>query len=84
MNAQTKSEEAIFETALALPLEQRAGYLDRACDKDPQLRQGVEALLRAHEKAGKFMEEPAAPLPPKPTIVLPTPRTEKPGDKIGH
>jgi len=61
---------------------ERAAYLAQACGNDAQLRQRVEALLRAHEKAGGFLEEPAAALPGK-TIVLSTPLTEKPGDHIG-
>ena len=62
---------------------ERAAYLTQACGNDAQLRQQVEALLLAHEKAGGFLEEPAAALPGG-TIVVPTPLTEKPGDRIGH
>ena len=61
---------------------ERAAYLTQACGNDAQLRQQVEALLLAHEKAGGFLEEPAAALPGN-TIVVPTPLTEKPGDRIG-
>ena len=62
---------------------ERAAYLAQACGNDAQLRQHVEALLQAHEKAGGFLEEPAAVLPGK-TIALSTPLTEKAGDHIGH
>jgi serine/threonine protein kinase/tetratricopeptide (TPR) repeat protein len=62
---------------------ERAAYLAKACGDDVQLRQQVEALLQAHEKAGGFLEDPAAALPGK-TIFLSTPLTEKPGDRIGH
>ncbi len=62
---------------------ERAAYLTQACGNDVQLRQHVEALLQAHEKAGGFLEEPAG-APPGKTIVVPTPLTEKPGDRIGH
>ena len=62
---------------------ERVAYLTQACGNDAQLRQHVEALLVAHEKAGGFLEEPAAALPGK-TIIVPTPLTEKPGDRIGH
>jgi WD40 repeat protein/serine/threonine protein kinase len=61
----------------------RAAYLSQACGEDAQLRQHVEALLQAHQKAGAFLEEPAPP-PPGMKIVLASPLTEKPGDKIGH
>ena len=62
---------------------ERAAYLSQACGNNVQLRQHVEALLVAHEKAGGFLEEPAA-APPGKTIVVSTPLTEKPGDRIGH
>ena len=62
---------------------ERAAYLTQACGNDVQLRQQVEALLQAHEKAGGFLEAPAAALPGK-TIVVSMPLTEKPGDRIGH
>ncbi|MEO1999974.1 MAG: WD40 repeat domain-containing serine/threonine protein kinase [Planctomycetaceae bacterium] len=37
---------------------QRAEVLNRACGDDLQLRGRVEALLRAHEDAGSFLERP--------------------------
>jgi hypothetical protein len=54
------SEETIF----ALALEQadpaaRAAFLDTACNGDAALRQRVEAMLRAHEQVGDFLERPA-------------------------
>ena len=74
---------AVFAGALVLTTpEERARYLDDACRGKPELRQRVEALLRAHEEAGVFLEEPAGPLAGK-TIALAMPLTEKPGDKIG-
>ena len=81
MNESTKREEEIFEAALALPPDQRAGHLDRACGGDSQLRKRVEALLQAHERAGEFLE---APPPANKTIALSIPLTEKPGDRIGR
>src|SRR5438874_3209807 len=39
---------------------QRRAYLDEACARRPELRQQVEHLLRLHEGAGSFLEEPAA------------------------
>jgi eukaryotic-like serine/threonine-protein kinase len=62
---------------------ERAAYLAQACGNDAQLRQHVEALLQAHEKAGGFLEGPAA-APPGKTVVVSTPLTEKPGDRIGR
>src|SRR5437870_5442692 len=75
--------ETIFDAARQLPVEQRAAYLNQACADDVQLRQQVEILLKAHESAGDFLEEPPASSPKK-TIILSVPLTEKPGDKIGR
>src|SRR5258706_2409789 len=75
--------EAIFHGALQLPAEQRAGYLKMACGENAELLKQVEVLLEANEKAGGFLEEPAAASPGK-TVVLPIPVTEKAGDKIGR
>jgi serine/threonine protein kinase len=73
----------IFADALEQPdAAEREAYLARACGHDAQLREHVQALLQAHEKAGAFLEEPAAVLPGPEAIVSPL-LTEKPGDKIG-
>jgi serine/threonine protein kinase len=83
MSESSNREEAIFDTALALPPERRAEHLQAACSGDEPLRRRVEALLAAHEQAGAFLAEPAASAP-KTTIVLSLPLTEQSGDKIGH
>src|SRR5258706_141278 len=85
-SAQSLAEraEAIFHGALQLPAEQRAGYLKQACGENAELLKQVEILLGAHEKAGGFLEEPAAGALPGKTVVVPIPLTEKPGDKIGR
>ena len=44
----------------------RAAYLDGACGDDAALRQRVEALLAAHDGAGRFLE-PTPAACPKPT-----------------
>jgi hypothetical protein len=51
-------EMAVFTEAIKLPPHQRAAFLDKACGKDEQLRRKVEALLSAHDRVGKFLEEP--------------------------
>jgi eukaryotic-like serine/threonine-protein kinase len=86
MTTPHERDESIFEAALALPPEQRAGYLDQACAGDVQLRQRVEALLRDYEQAGHFMTDPVPPSPGA-TIQISAeslPVSEKPGDRIGH
>jgi serine/threonine protein kinase/tetratricopeptide (TPR) repeat protein len=50
-------EESIFLEALQKDRpEDRAAFLDQACAGDPALRHSVEQLLRAHERAGDFLQ----------------------------
>ena len=60
MNDPVEREDQIFADALLVPAGERAGFLDRACGGDASLRQRIEALLQAHESAGKFMTAPPA------------------------
>lgn len=53
----------VFADALLVPIGERGAYLDRACPGDSALRLQVEALLRAHETAGEFLEKPVGELP---------------------
>ena len=81
MSAPTNDRlEQIFAEAAALPADQRAAWLVKACDGDPGMRSEVEELLRFHD-AGNFMpggqafaeiEREFARLKP-----------EEPGDQIG-
>jgi len=48
----------IFSEALDKTGADRASYLDRVCGKEPELRVKIEALLKAHEGAGDFLESP--------------------------
>ncbi len=79
-------ELAIFSEARRLPVDQRAAYLDQACAGDAVLRQRVEDLLQAGEKAGAFLENPAAAGPPGPggTIRVTVFPAEKLGDRVGR
>jgi len=52
-------EVVVFTEALKLPPRERAAFLDRVCAGDEKLRRKAEALLRAHERLGDFLEEPA-------------------------
>ena len=45
-------EESLFARALELPASGRAAFFDAACHDDVGLRQRVQTLLAAHEKAG--------------------------------
>jgi serine/threonine protein kinase len=66
------SERSIFLTALEKKAgAERGAYLDEACGADAALRQRIEALLRSHGAAGKFLDVPAlkqmaSPAAPRP------------------
>ncbi len=49
----------IFSAALDQPLEERAEFLDRACEGDADLRAEVEDLLDADSGCGDFLDTPA-------------------------
>ncbi len=71
----------LFTAAAQVPPGERAAFLDEACAGDEVLRRRIEALLKSHDSAGEFMEEP-------PTWLLHEGRPrvtvgEKPGDWIG-
>ncbi len=60
-NVQTPSERwqqvvGLLESALDVPPEQRAAFLDRVCLDDPALRRKVVTLLKAHDRADDFLE----------------------------
>ncbi|MEX0741788.1 MAG: hypothetical protein WD079_03260, partial [Phycisphaeraceae bacterium] len=56
-------EQVLFTEAIqCATAEARAAYLDGACGTDTALRGRVEAVLRATENAGDFLEEPPAGL----------------------
>ena len=61
MNEANPSEETLFEAVSQLPPEKRGAYLAGACGGDAALRERLEILLRAHDRASNFMAEPAAP-----------------------
>src|SRR4029450_11072678 len=60
--------------------EERAHYLDQACQGNGALRARVEALLEAHEEATGFLPEPAG----RPTLpAQEAARPEQPGTRLG-
>ena len=60
MNADRLEQiDRIFQFALDLPPEQRAGFLISECGKDSALRAEVESLLSAHERSGSFINDSA-------------------------
>ena len=76
-----KSADAIFEAAIELPKEQRGVFVEKACAGDVPLCERLEALLRAHESAGTFMEGvPPALLPMKGALAA----ADQSGEMIGR
>src|SRR5678816_2550024 len=51
-------EVLVFNAALQLPVNERAGYLSESCRDDAGLLRRVAALLEAHERAGTFLRAP--------------------------
>ena len=82
MNEAKPSEETLFEAVSQLPAEKRGAYLAGACGADAALRERLEILLRAHDRASNFMTEPAAPAIPR-KAGLHIPLSERLGDQIG-
>src|SRR5437588_10465834 len=53
-----KAEEILLAAVEQKTPAARAAYLDGACGQDAELRALVEGLLRSHEEAGSFLEQP--------------------------
>ncbi len=73
---------AVFHSALACPAEERAAFLESACDRDALLLAEAQALLAAHAAAGDFMQADA-PLPPEVVAELARLKPEEAGERIG-
>jgi len=69
-------DEEIFAAAAALPVAERAVFLDEACAGQPELRTRIESLLRSHDATG-FMEDRTA-------VVGGQPLAEQSGERIGR
>jgi len=82
MNADSSREVVIFTEVLEVPPDERHVYLDQACSGDEKLRSKVHALLQAHDRVGKFLEEPPTGMPVE--SIQETHHIEKAGDRIGR
>ena len=58
MNDDAGRDVAVFTEAIKVPVRDRVAFLDEACAGDDSLRRKVEALLKAHDRVGNFLEEP--------------------------
>src|SRR5437764_1414728 len=73
------NEESIFIGAVQKQSpEERAAFLDQACADDAELRHSVELLLKAHDKAGHFLQGV-----PQNDPTMDQPHREDPGTVIG-
>ena len=51
------NERVIFDAALEIAdLKKRQAFIEKACEGDPDLRAGVDALLKSHDTAGSFLD----------------------------
>ena len=57
--AQKVRVDQLLDVLLDTPAAERADYLDRYGDPDPQVRNEVESLLRATQQVGEFLAAPA-------------------------
>ena len=72
--------ESIFAATVALAnTEERGAYLDQACRGDEALRGRVEALLRAHDRAGHLLDRTVPGASHQPGACIPN---AQPGDVI--
>jgi eukaryotic-like serine/threonine-protein kinase len=62
--------KSILGEAIDLTPDARPAALERACGGDEALRSEVEALLRAHDRAGGFLEVPAIASPEAARLVV--------------
>ena len=81
-------EETIFEQALGLDsADSREAFIREACGKDAAMLERLQGLLRAHDRAGRFLEHTrpgagaAGAVSEEPTMAS---VTEKAGDRIGR
>ena len=75
-------EQSIFSEALQKETPAaRSAFLDRACGHDAALRRSLDSLLKAHGRAGDFLEVPAGAAA---ATLDSAPPAERPGVTIGR
>src|SRR5262249_3412829 len=82
MNEEHARLETVFAQALELTGQERETVLEEACANEPELRQQVERLLRATERAGQFLSQGRESNSESPPCEgLPA---EQPGERLGR
>jgi tRNA A-37 threonylcarbamoyl transferase component Bud32 len=54
--------QAVFLQAVNMLADERSAFLDRACEGDSELWKRVDALVKAHDEQGSFLDRPVAVL----------------------
>src|SRR4051812_9362220 len=83
-DATSKTDPALREIlahVVELPTEQRAAYLDKACEGKTELRAEVDSLLNALRRAGAQLADPTVRGIPEERSA---PLREGPGTRIGR
>src|SRR5438128_1610073 len=78
------NEEAIFQTAAAMPAPERAAYLLTACIGQPALRERVARLLASHDDGGFTQLSADRHDSPELQADLARIKPEEGEDRIGH
>lgn len=56
---QWQKVDEVFQGALDCAPHDRASFLDEVCEGDPELRLEADTLIKAHDRSGDFIEQPA-------------------------
>ena len=76
--------KTLFEEAVEMAAGDRAGFVALACADDPRLRDRLLNLLRAHERAGDFLEHPTGLVEAAALEVAADGDDLEPGQRIGN
>lgn len=82
MKQEQNQVDQIIDHVLGMAPEERASYVEKACEGDEPFRQLVMGTLRAYEQAGLLLKGKIEVLTPMSTS--PMPLNEKSGDQIGR
>ncbi|PYS98896.1 MAG: hypothetical protein DMF63_12510, partial [Acidobacteria bacterium] len=77
-----KKVKELFDAVVELEPDERARYLDRACESDSGLRSDVDKLLSSFQDSDGFLEEPASNHVA--SAILESKAMLKPGDRFAH
>ena len=72
----------IYHAAITSRTDERTSFLEEACGEDQALRRQVEAMVKAHERSGDFIETPAFAVAPE--LLSHEPAGALVGQLVGH